>query len=87
VQPRRAPGVLFRETIVLGELHLNKADTRALVAALAREWPGNRYHPLTRNCNDFSRELVGMLVPTATFPAWLNRLAWLGACNVAWCGV
>ena len=49
-----------------------------------RDWSGDSYHVMNRNCNCFGRELVLRLVGKDVFPGWINRVADCGVCCARW---
>jgi hypothetical protein len=78
--PRDAPGpVLYRESVILGETYMSKEEVHAEVAKMGKEYKGNLYHLLQRNCNHFSEDLAYRLCQGRP-PSWVNRLAGLAVC-------
>ena len=65
-------------TIVLGATRRSSADWEALLGSLRREWDGEGYSVLSRNCNDFSAALAERLPGVGRVPSWVNRAARLG---------
>lgn len=64
----------YRERVVLGRTNCSAAKVSQILKELSQEWPGGKYHWLSKNCNDFSNELLKKLgVPK--LPAWVNRFA------------
>ncbi|CAG8538906.1 4147_t:CDS:2 [Racocetra persica] len=55
----------------------NKEDVKSVIDGLSKEWSGNSYNLLTRNCNHFTSELCNILVGKPA-PNWINRAAKLG---------
>lgn len=78
ITPRTAYGAKFRETHYLGDLHITPRELQRVIDELSDEFPGNSYHPLTRNCNTFSNELCMRLLKTG-IPSYVNRLANVGS--------
>lgn len=71
-----------RETIELGWTWLGPSQTAVLVKRLQREWGGDSYDFLRKNCCHFCEEFAKRLEPglsSKNIPAWLNRLARGGA--------
>ncbi|CAA2985814.1 Hypothetical predicted protein [Olea europaea subsp. europaea] len=67
----------YRERIVLGRTNCSAAKVSQILKELSQEWPGDKFHWLSKNCNDFSNELLKKLgVPK--LPAWVNRFADVG---------
>lgn len=52
-QPKRNPMYTYRESISLGRTELTRMRVEAVVEDLSREWPGDSYDLLSRNCNHF----------------------------------
>ena len=68
--------IKFRESVVVGQTTMSRAEIKAVVDSLSRDYPGNTYHILTNNCNHFSADLCRRLTGE-DLPAWVNRLAYL----------
>jgi hypothetical protein len=77
-EPRAAPGAVFRESLLIGYSKLSAAQIDAVIEALARRYPGNAYHMLTRNCVTFCDELCFALTGRRA-PGWTNRLPTLAS--------
>ncbi|KAK8482522.1 hypothetical protein V6N11_063449 [Hibiscus sabdariffa] len=81
VEPRQCPGFTFRKSILVGRTDLGPKDVRAFMEKLAREYSGNSYHLITKNCNHFCNDVCIQLTGKP-IPRWVNRLARLGfLCN------
>lgn len=78
IVPRTAYGAKFRETHLLGEVDITPRDLQRIIDELSDEFPGNSYHPLTRNCNTFANELCLRLLKVG-IPSYVNRLANMGS--------
>lgn len=50
---RENPMYTFRESIVLGNTSCSIFTVNQILRELSREWPGNSYDLLSRNCNHF----------------------------------
>ena len=73
--PRVVPGgARFRESLQVGNTSLSPVHVEELLRRLSREYLGNRYHLLYRNCNHFCEELCEQLTGRRP-PSWVNRLA------------
>ncbi|KAI3704862.1 hypothetical protein L1987_75091 [Smallanthus sonchifolius] len=71
---KQNPMYTYRETIVLGKTSLSKSKVNQVLRELSREWPGNLYDLLSKNCNHFCNEFCESLgVPK--LPGWVNRFA------------
>eukprot|EP01111_Echinosteliopsis_oligospora_P018342 TRINITY_DN8347_c0_g1_i1.p1 TRINITY_DN8347_c0_g1~~TRINITY_DN8347_c0_g1_i1.p1 ORF type:complete len:255 (-),score=52.32 TRINITY_DN8347_c0_g1_i1:54-818(-) len=77
IHPKTAYGAKFRETILLGEVTIPMEEILRRISDLSEEFPGNKYHPLNRNCNTFSNELSLSLL-NKPIPSYINRLPHLG---------
>jgi len=78
ITPRTAPGAKFREAHHLGEIDISPRELQRIIDDLSDEFPGNSYHPLTRNCNTFANELCVRLLKVG-IPPYVNRLANMGS--------
>ncbi|KAL6006749.1 hypothetical protein ACLOJK_032243 [Asimina triloba] len=59
--PGKNPMYTYRESIVLGETNLPIFKVNQIVRELSREWPGDMYDLLARNCNHFCNEFCERL--------------------------
>ncbi|KAK8991726.1 hypothetical protein V6N11_062723 [Hibiscus sabdariffa] len=81
VEPRQCPGFTFRKSILIGRTDLGPKDVRSFMEKLAREYAGNTYNLITKNCNHFCNDVCTQLTGKP-IPRWVNRLARLGfLCN------
>lgn len=72
--PSKNPMYTYRERMVLGKTNCPMFEVNQILRELSREWPGNSYDLLSRNCNHFCDELCERLgVPK--LPGWVNRFA------------
>ncbi|KAF8379568.1 hypothetical protein HHK36_029008 [Tetracentron sinense] len=72
--PGKNPMYTYRECIVLGKTNFSIFKVNQILRELSREWPGNSYDLLSKNCNHFCDEFCERLgVPK--LPAWVNRFA------------
>ncbi|KAK9063184.1 hypothetical protein SSX86_017054 [Deinandra increscens subsp. villosa] len=70
----RNPMYTYRESIVLGKTNLTISKVNQMLRELSREWPGDCYDLLSKNCNHFCNEFCDRLgVPE--LPGWVNRFA------------
>lgn len=68
------PMYTYRECIVLGKTDLSVSKVNQILRELSREWPGDCYDLLSKNCNHFCDEFCERLgVPK--LPGWVNRFA------------
>ncbi|CAN0855076.1 DeSI-like protein At4g17486 [Linum grandiflorum] len=81
VEPKQCPGFTFRKSILIGRTDLGPKEVRSMMEKLAKEYSGNTYHLITKNCNHFCNDACVKLTGK-TIPSWVNRLARLGfLCN------
>ena len=55
------PMYTYRECIVLGRTDLTKSKVNQILRELSREWPGDCYDLLSKNCNHFCDEFCEIL--------------------------
>ncbi|KAM9998075.1 hypothetical protein ACTFIY_007722 [Dictyostelium cf. discoideum] len=77
IKPKTATGVVFRESLYMGDVTLSERQIQSLIDNIAEEFPGKSYHPLKKNCNTFSNELIKRLL-NREIPNYVNRLAFIG---------
>ncbi|CAG8520637.1 22125_t:CDS:2 [Cetraspora pellucida] len=65
------------DSVLMGHTSLSREEVKNVIDGLSKEWSGNSYNLLTRNCNHFTSELCNILVGKPA-PNWINRAAKLG---------
>lgn len=81
VEPRQCPGFKFRKAIFMGTTSLEPNEVRGFMEQQSRNYLGDTYHLIVKNCNHFCDDMCYKLTGKR-IPKWVNRLAKIGSvCN------
>lgn len=64
----------FKQSLLIGHTDFTDADVRQIVEELGKQFRGDWYHLITKNCNHFAGALTQILCGK-DIPSWVNRLA------------
>jgi hypothetical protein len=67
----------YKQELPLGVFRMKPQKLKKAISFLKREWHGQQYDPLTRNCNHFTNA-VCLLFVGKEIPKWINKLAGVG---------
>ncbi|KAH7639637.1 desumoylating isopeptidase 2-like protein [Dermatophagoides farinae] len=66
----------FKKSLLIGHTDFQREDVRQIVKEMGKEFKGDKYHLLHKNCNHFSDHFLKYLCGKP-LPPWINRLAYL----------
>lgn len=69
----------FKQTLHLGNTDFRSEDVDKIIEEMGRNFRGDRYHLMNRNCNHFAGAFSEILTGTG-IPNWVNRLAYVSTC-------
>lgn len=69
----------FKQSIKIGTTDFTPTDVKNIVEQIGKDFRGDQYHLLYRNCNHFATALTQTLCGK-DLPSWVNRLAYISTC-------
>lgn len=69
----------FKESVVLGWTDFTMDEVSKIVEELGKQFKGDQYHLLSKNCNHFTAALTKILCGKEP-PNYINRLAYVSSC-------
>jgi len=69
----------FKQSVHLGNTDFTPHEVEKILEQLGKEYRGDRYHLMNRNCNHFSGAFSQILAGRDV-PSWVNRLAYMSTC-------
>jgi hypothetical protein len=69
----------FKQSLYMGNTDFRPEDVDKILEQLGRDFRGDRYHLMNRNCNHFAGAFSQMLTGK-DIPSWVNRLAYFSTC-------
>jgi len=69
----------FKQSLHLGNTDFTGQEVDKILEQLGKEFRGDRYHLMNRNCNHFCGSF-SQILSGRDVPAWVNRLAYMSTC-------
>ncbi|KAI3710781.1 hypothetical protein L2E82_40575 [Cichorium intybus] len=74
LEPKHFQGLQIRKSILIGRTELSEDECREFIKKMAKDYPGNSYNIIFRNCNHFANDASKRLTKKL-LAGWINRLA------------
>ncbi|XP_046990052.1 deubiquitinase DESI2 [Schistocerca americana] len=69
----------FRQSVHIGNTDFTDDEVKRIIVELGKDFRGDRYHLMNKNCNHFSGSFTQILCGQE-IPSWVNRLAYFSSC-------
>merc|ERR1719264_1350725 len=69
----------YKQSLHLGNTDFTEHEVEKIMEQLGKEYRGDRYHLMNRNCNHFTGAFSQILTGRDV-PGWVNRLAYFSTC-------
>lgn len=69
----------YKTSLYMGTTDFSPSDIRDIVDQIGKDYRGDHYHLLNKNCNQFSAAVTELLCGKS-LPSWVNRLAYMSTC-------